>query len=387
MVCLPLMHQDPPLETLHKIVQEHPFWNNSLFQACRQGELTKQDFAYIFSQYYLYSRNFTRYLAAVMASCDNDRLRNRLAQNLWEESGIDQSRTHAEIFRTFLTCSLGIHNLEAIQYTSSTQFFAQEYQRNAACPDPIWSSAWLSLGTEGIVSRMYQIFVEGLCQAGIPDSELEFFHIHIDCDDEHAATLAEIMCFYSDRPGWFEMCQQAAEQALSLRANFFEHLYEEILQSRSQALFEVAKNRCSLVAQVGDLSQLKHSHSTSGNPIYSNVNERLNIEFSVERMLFPATQVLDPRIVRIPAGKANERHRHAHETLFYILEGSGTVLIDEAAIEVTAGDAVFIPRWCIHQSRNTGTDEMVILAVTDFGLTSKLLGNYDQKTRMKVLST
>ncbi|WP_225931584.1 cupin domain-containing protein [Leptolyngbya sp. 7M] len=89
----------------------------------------------------------------------------------------------------------------------------------------------------------------------------------------------------------------------------------------------------------------------------------------------------------MPAGKANERHRHAHETLFYILEGSGTVLIDEAAIEVTAGDAVFIPRWCIHQSRNTGTDEMVILAVTDFGLTSKLLGNYDQKTRMKVLST
>ena len=54
--------------------------------------------------------------------------------------------------------------------------------------DAISGSAWLSLGTESIVSKMYQILVEGMLQAGLLNEELEFFHIHIGCDDEHAAT-------------------------------------------------------------------------------------------------------------------------------------------------------------------------------------------------------
>ncbi len=383
MVCIPVIYQGSALERLNRMVQEHPFWDNSLFRACKQGELSRQEFAYIFSQYYLYSKNFTRYLAAVMANCENDALRNRLAKNLWEESGDGCDRTHAEIFRAFLTQTLGIEALETIQYSGFTRYFAQEYQQNCLYSDVVWGSAWLALGTEAIVPRMYEIFVEGLRRAGIPDSELEFFHIHIGCDDEHAATLAEMMCFYSDRPGWFETCQRSIDQALSLRSHFFEHLYEGVLQRRTQTLFETARNHKSLALQVSDSSKLKHQCSSTGNPLYSNVNERLNIDFNVERLPFPATQVLDPRIIHIPAGKVNERHRHAHETLFYILQGSGSVLIDEAVIEVTAGDAVFIPRWCIHQSRNTGTCEMVILAVTDFGLTSRLLGNYERQTRMK----
>ena len=99
-------------------------------------------------------------------------------------------------------------------------------------------------------------------------------------------------------------------------------------------------------------------------------------------MSFPATQVLDPRILRIPPGKNNEKHRHAHETIFYIIQGYGQVLIDHELISVGLGDTIFIPRWCIHQSQNTGETEMQILAVTDFGLTSKVLGDYDRQTRL-----
>jgi quercetin dioxygenase-like cupin family protein len=95
------------------------------------------------------------------------------------------------------------------------------------------------------------------------------------------------------------------------------------------------------------------------------------------------TQVLDPRVVQIPPGKNNEKHRHAHETVFYIIQGHGKVLIDKQLIDVSAGDTIFIPRWCVHQSQNTGDREMRILAVTDFGLTSSVLGDYDSNTRLK----
>ena len=96
------------------------------------------------------------------------------------------------------------------------------------------------------------------------------------------------------------------------------------------------------------------------------------------------TEALDPRIVRIPVGRYNEKHRHAHETVFYIMAGEGKVLVDDNVIEVKPGDVVFVPRWAMHQSQNSGDTEMVILAVTDFGLTGKaFVGDYHQTARMK----
>ena len=77
-----------------------------------------------------------------------------------------------------------------------------------------------------------------------------------------------------------------------------------------------------------------------GNALYANVNERLGIEFTVDRLAFPELQTMDPRVVRIPPGRCNERHRHAHESLFVILEGQGEVLVGAAWSPVRKGDVL-----------------------------------------------
>jgi len=42
-----------------------------------------------------------------------------------------------------------------------------------------------------------------------------------------------------------------------------------------------------------------------------------------------------------------------------------------------------VPRQVFHQTRNTSADkELVILAITDFGFTSAVLGDYDKRTRL-----
>lgn len=371
------------LDSLNEFVQNHYFWKNRLFSACSAGELTREDFVYIFAQYYLYSKNFTRYIAGVMANCEKDHFRAKLTKNLWEESGQGEELSHAEIFRNFLQMTLGIQDLDSIQYADFTKRFVQVYIESCMQSDAISGSAWLSLGTESIVSKMYQILVEGMLQAGLLNEELEFFHIHIGCDDEHAATLAELMCSYSDRPGWFDLCKRAADQALSSRAQFFDYLYGALMQRLDQSLLQPIKARKTLAAEIVDLSVLKSDTFKQTIGMYRNEEPRLNIEFAVDRLPFPLTQVLDPRVVQIPPGKNNEKHRHAHETVFYIIQGHGKILIDKQLIDVSAGDTIFIPRWCVHQSQNTGDREMRILAVTDFGLTSRVLGDYDSKTRLK----
>jgi oxalate decarboxylase/phosphoglucose isomerase-like protein (cupin superfamily) len=45
---------------------------------------------------------------------------------------------------------------------------------------------------------------------------------------------------------------------------------------------------------------------------------------------------------------------------------------------------VFVPRWAMHQTRNLGSDELVIMAITDFGLTDRaFLGDHLRTTRQK----
>jgi quercetin dioxygenase-like cupin family protein len=120
-----------------------------------------------------------------------------------------------------------------------------------------------------------------------------------------------------------------------------------------------------------------------GPTVYANQNERLNIDFTVERLGFPEIQTLDPRVVRIAPGRNNERHKHAHETLFVILEGEGEVLVGKIWGKVKKGDVAFVPRWIFHQTKNTSTTaDLVVLAITDFGFTSAVLGDYDQRTRL-----
>jgi len=371
------------LSQFHELQSQHQFWNNKLFRACRKGYLVIEDFQHIFSQYYLYSKNFTRYIAALMANTNSDYHRSRLSENLWEEGGgAEPEKRHAELFRRFLREALSI-NLETIEYSDSTSYFVREYLDFCLKSHPMAGSAFLSLGTEGIVARMYSIFVEGMHKAGIDDGKLEFFHIHMECDDQHAITLQEMMLSYSDQPEWYNSCLQAMDWALTLRYRFFEGLYEGLQHRRLSGLIDRIQSRESLAPRIPDSTKLLWRPDRSAAPLYSNTNERLNIQFEVERLPFK-TEALDPRIVRIPVGRYNERHRHAHETIFYIMAGEGKVVVENCAIEVKPGDVVFVPRWAVHQSQNGGDTEMVILAVTDFGLTSRAyVGDYNKTARMK----
>jgi len=370
------------LDQLHRAEQRHPFWTNRLFNACKGGHLTLDDFRFIFSQYYLYSKNFTRYLAAIMANCDNDYFRARLSENMWEEGGgTAPENRHSEMFRSFLRDGLSV-DIEQIDYHDFTHHFMHSYLDHCRGATSAAASAFFSLGTEGIVARTYEIFVAGLKQAGIEESNLKFFRLHMECDDEHAATLEEMMLSYSGEPDWSETCRRAMDHALNLRKRFFDNLYEAIRLRRVQRLLDGIQAREPLAPESPDPARLLFGSSQLGRPLYKNTNMRLNIDFAVDTVPF-AAEVLDPRIVRIPAGKYNEKHRHAHESVFYIIEGRGRVLINDATIEVAPGDIVFVPRWATHQSQNLGETDMRILAITDYGLTGNAyIGSYLKTARM-----
>ena len=358
------------LDALRRRQSEHALWQSPLLDGFSQGLFSHSDLQYIFSQYHHYSRNFSRYIAAVMANCDNDLFRAQLSENLWSESGgCEPARRHAEIFRSFLRHSLGIEQPDAVECAPFTHHFVQTYLDTCLRTAPMAGVAFLSLGTEGIVARMYQIMLAGLRSAGIPDYELEFFHIHIACDDEHARTLEDMMTSYAGEPHWFETCLAAMTQALDLRAEFFANIFAALQHRRLSAILSRMHGRHSLANGLPD-GALHHRPADTTESLYTNQVDKLNIQFIVERLPLSA-EVLDPRMVRIPPGKFNEKHKHAHETLIHILEGNGRVLVDDRTIPVQPGDSILVPRWALHQTQNLGDVEMRFLAVTDFRLSQR----------------
>jgi pyrroloquinoline quinone (PQQ) biosynthesis protein C len=220
---------------LRDLQATHPIWNNPLLQACRAGSLSRDDLRYVFSQYYAYSRCFTRYLAALMMNCEDDLMRAQLSQNLWEEGGgTAPERRHANIFRNFLIQGLEL-DVGAIEFEPASLEFSKAYLRAANSNDLAFSAAFLSMGTEGIVPRLYGDFLVGLRMAGVPEQHLEFFHIHIAGDDDHAETLKQILLSLSAEPDFANRARRGLEHALDLRAGFFTYLQRSLAQKREVA--------------------------------------------------------------------------------------------------------------------------------------------------------
>jgi len=180
------------------------------------------------------------------------------------------------------------------------------------------------------------------------------------------------------------LCSPIAEYRLPQQLNECgQALWEAIQNRRLQNISNGINSKISLTGKGEDPVYHAEMESPNREALYDNQSEKLGIDFGVTRVPFH-TEVLDPRIVTIAPGKKNELHKHAHETVFIFYKGHGYVKIDELNFPVKPGDMVFIPRWCMHQSVNESDQEMVFLAVADFGLTgTSFVGNYLKTARLK----
>ena len=357
---------------------KHPIWTSALMTACREGTLTRDDFAFVFGQYQLYSSHFVRFLAAFVSNCEDVDGRAELIANLWEEAGEGgPGSRHSELFRGFLVDGLGCAPATT-EYLPATRLFVREYL--AACRDsaPEVAAAFLCMGTEAIVPELYAQFVQGLLAAGVEEQHLEFFRLHMACDDAHAETLERLMLRDHGVPGWDRRARDAMNWALDLRMQFFDALADAVQLRRLRRInAKIQRER--------PLSSAR-SHASVGadaTTIYANADASAGIDFEVSRLGFDS-EALDIRAVTIAPHRRNEQHHHPHESVLYVVRGEGRAIIGGRTYSLRPGDCVFVPRWSPHSTENTGSDPLVLFAVTDFRLTEALyLGDARSTTRLR----
>ena len=191
---------------------------------CRTGEISRKELHTFVEQHQLYSRHFTRYLAALLANMEDDEQRLALTRNLFDEMGLGEAGNmpHSKLYLNMME-SLGLTAghppLPSTRHLNDTMFEC------CKSPSPMVGLGALCLGAEGIVPYIYGLIINGFLSVGVSINDLLFFTLHIECDDEHALTMNDIIGKnLRDNPNTLLDLNYGAEKMIKPRIGFFEGL-------------------------------------------------------------------------------------------------------------------------------------------------------------------
>jgi pyrroloquinoline-quinone synthase len=198
-------------------VQQHPF-----LVRCRDGSVKMAQLQAYLVQQGLYSRSFTRYLCAMMASLPDDAHVLALSENLFDELGFGDSgdTPHSVLYRNMLAdfgLDAPVQPLPATERLIATMF---EHCRD---PNPARGLGALCLGAEALVPAMYADLLAGFASHGIEPARTRFFSLHVACDDGHTDTMRQLIAaLVQADPGQADVVVGAGSALLRARLAFFD---------------------------------------------------------------------------------------------------------------------------------------------------------------------
>lgn len=199
-------------------VVQHPF-----LQRCRQGTVSMPVLKQFLVQQGHYSRHFTRYLCALMSNLKSTDQILDLAENLFEELGLtaDSPTPHSVIYKSMLE-RFGLSLETGPAPLPATLGLIKAMSDHCRDPNPARGLGALCLGAEALVAPVYADIMAGFAAHGIGGKDMEFFSIHIECDDGHADTLRDIMLLTAEQdPAQLDVMIAAGRALAQARFDFF----------------------------------------------------------------------------------------------------------------------------------------------------------------------
>ncbi len=200
----------------------HTTRSHSFLSRCRRGEVSLDELKIYLVQQGIYGQYFTRYLCAMMANLPSNEAVLTLAENLFEELGLapNQPKPHHLMYREMLErYSLTLDGAHALPGTRQLIDSMFSHCRNL---NPANGLGALCLGAEGLVPAIYSDIIAGFTAQGARVRDVEFFQVHVVCDDGHAESLRDIMVEVASRePEQIDKMVHAGEALVAARLEFF----------------------------------------------------------------------------------------------------------------------------------------------------------------------
>lgn len=379
----------------HEIVHINPAWNSLLspqllerldqttfLSRCRTKEISRKELEVFLIQQHHYSKNFTRFLCALISRLGGEADRNSLVHNLFEEMGLGDlgDEPHSKIYRDMLT-ALDLDPSVQLPLPE-TEALTSTMLKLCSDPNPMVGLGALCLGSEAIVPHIYSQIMAALVSQGVPEKHLRFFPLHIDGDDDHALTMKTIIDHeLKKNPRVKQDLLRGAEESIRHRAAFFEAISQSVPpKGQREAPKHVTREEAppaTFSSKDFALTRAEIKVQVPERLFHGNVRDQFHSSFSQERRHGVAIVDLPSKTISVTVGhlhvgQGTRLHRHNYETILYIVKGEGYTVVEDKKIPWKVGDAVYVPVWAWHQHINTGSGEAEYLACENTPLLQNL---------------
>ena len=245
---------DAFLQRVTTEASEHRAVHHPYLRALAAGDLPDSRWALadFGQQYYGYSAHFPRYLTKTISQLTDSSHRQGLMQNLIEESGTYSDEDleeltaagikpewiinvpHPELFKRFCD-ALGVELRNVEDDSNEVTCWREMFLDVLGEGSPAQAVGALGLGTEGIVSTMYQNFLPALEKVNLDPRDAVFFPLHAMVDDHHQETLLAIASDFAKTPEGRRDLAKGMRKALFLRAGFWDWMHARALRPTSCA--------------------------------------------------------------------------------------------------------------------------------------------------------
>jgi 1-hydroxy-2-naphthoate dioxygenase len=92
----------------------------------------------------------------------------------------------------------------------------------------------------------------------------------------------------------------------------------------------------------------------------------------------PTMPTMDCWVQLLRPGQQTEAHRHTSSAVYFVVRGSGTVVVDDVEMDWEEHDSFVVPNWSLHRFVNRSSEDAVLFSVNDIPALRALDLYYEQ---------
>ncbi len=211
------------LANLRTEISSHPGVGHSLLGRMIKDPRTKRDFRILAGQHFPLVGNFCAYMEVLLINAPDSQSKCWLAKVLVDEYGErSDGEDHAHHYTKFMHAT-GIEKgaeSDVPLHPEVIHFIREHYRLVTEEPFLVGLGA-VGPGHEWSIPGMFDLAVAGLRKAGFEESEIEYWTLHLEQDQDHGAWLEEALVKYCLTDKNREQIRRGAIASLNARERFW----------------------------------------------------------------------------------------------------------------------------------------------------------------------
>ncbi|MEZ5459176.1 MAG: iron-containing redox enzyme family protein [Steroidobacteraceae bacterium] len=230
-----LMNQSDFFAALEAARQPKHGGGHAFSRAWAAGELSRAQLGDWAIQHFYYIDPIPQQFAALFARLPDLDARQHLLENLLgEEMPHAPGKRHPDLLRKFArACGVSdermLHAEEAGEVLPTTRAMRSWIWELSSIRPLGESCAGIMVALEGQLPTLYPKYVEAMRKMGFSDDDMEFFHVHIEGDTEHAHVGLELTARYATTPELQGRAIAAVRASAEMRFSMLDGIFNRVV--------------------------------------------------------------------------------------------------------------------------------------------------------------